>query len=632
MTDNPMRYGSQQRRTMASQTFSRQSEVPRLPLPKVEDTIRKFLVTCEPYARSKEEMDSLRKAAEDFLKDPDTQRRQRALEKLRDDNPNGSWLEDMWMDGYLAWGVSLVVNSNVTGWLYGKHRVQAPQAFSAAAMTLGLLRYHLDLVEGVVPVNLAKDKPQCMDQYSRMFELNREPGDPKDKLTKYAGVQHITVTAGHRLYKVQVLGDDKRTMIPLATLVQRYQQILDDAWTRGPAPFSVCSLTGGERAKWAHARNHLLTLGNNKQALREVESGIFAMSLEPGVDVADREVAVGALHGDGRSRWFDKSFTGVVKADGNLSIHIEHSWADAPVPLDGWFNHAMPFAEQQIAALKRGEAFVAKPSDEGKWPAASEIVFELDDRAKRAIRDTEKFLDDVMRDSSVEAVHCTGLGKAVWKQAGISPDAAVQMAMQVAYRRLHGGEGPVATYETIGMAGWLHGRTECCRVVSNDSERFVQAMLNGYLRTRTEDDRVVAEKALRAAADAHIKYISEGQQGKGVDRHLLGLRSQSLPNQPVPALFQHPLFSRSGTTGSFVLSTSNNSYIPRPFGGLFGSGLADGYGVAYVIRDDEVTLGIECKRSSKVTRGDALRFGKMVNDALMDVATVAGVALPRAML
>ena len=37
------------------------------------------------------------------------------------------------------------------------------------------------------------------------------------------------------------------------------------------------------------------------------------------------------LHGDGKSIWFDKSFTVIVFSDGKMSLNVEHSWADAPV-------------------------------------------------------------------------------------------------------------------------------------------------------------------------------------------------------------------------------------------------------------------------------------------------------------
>jgi hypothetical protein len=34
---------------------------------------------------------------------------------------------------------------------------------------------------------------------------------------------------------------------------------------------------------------------------------------------------------DGKSIWFDKSFTIIVSRDGRFGINGEHSWADAPV-------------------------------------------------------------------------------------------------------------------------------------------------------------------------------------------------------------------------------------------------------------------------------------------------------------
>lgn len=35
--------------------------------------------------------------------------------------------------------------------------------------------------------------------------------------------------------------------------------------------------------------------------------------------------------GDGKSIWFDKSFTVVASGDGKMGLNCEHSWADAPV-------------------------------------------------------------------------------------------------------------------------------------------------------------------------------------------------------------------------------------------------------------------------------------------------------------
>jgi carnitine O-acetyltransferase len=636
--DEALRFTSTQRRRMTvAKTFSRQNEVPRLPLPTIEKTIEKYLVTVQPYFANETEMMATKKAAEEFLIDPEIKIRQAALEKIRNETPNGSWLERMWLDvGYHQWRAALPINSNVVGYLVGKHRIKAPQEISAAGITLGMVQYYLDLdVEQIIPVNMAKDKPQCMDQYSRMFAGNREPGEVQDRLVKYQNSKHIIVSAGYRFYKVDVLDDSNTTMIPMGLLTKMLKDIAEDAYNRGPEPFPVGALTGGERTFWAKARQRLANSNpQNKTSLHDIESALFVICLESGVNVSDREVAASTLHGDGRTRWFDKSFNVVIKGDGDVGIHIEHSWADAPVPLDGFFNHGLPYLEEKLNALKRNELVLSAAEvvvGATKWKQPQEIKFDLSNETKKDIREVERFTDAAIADSSLDVVHCWGLGKHCWKQAGLSPDAAVQMAMQLAYRRLHGGNLPVATYETIGMVGWLHGRTECCRVVSNDSERFVKTMMNGWIRTRSEADRLIAEKALRTACDSHLKYIVEGQKGNGIDRHLLGLRLVGKPGSPTPKLFQDPLFARSGSTGSFILSTSNNSYISRPFGGMFG-GFGDGYGVCYIPNNEATVLCIECKRSSKVTEGDALRFAKMVNEALIDIALVAGVPLAKSML
>lgn len=66
--------------------------------------------------------------------------------------------------------------------------------------------------------------------------------------------------------------------------------------------------------------------------------------------------------------------------------------------------------------------------------------------------------------------------------AKLSPDAYIQMAMQLAYRRLHGKGSP--TYETASTRLFLHGRTETIRTYSEDSQRWVEATVAGKADVR----------------------------------------------------------------------------------------------------------------------------------------------------
>lgn len=60
--------------------------------------------------------------------------------------------------------------------------------------------------------------------------------------------------------------------------------------------------------------------------------------------------------------------------------------------------------------------------------------------------------------------------------ARLSPDAYIQLAMQLAWYRTRGEF--TATYETALTRLFKHGRTETIRSLSSDSRQFVLAMLN----------------------------------------------------------------------------------------------------------------------------------------------------------
>jgi carnitine O-acetyltransferase len=55
----------------------------------------------------------------------------------------------------------------------------------------------------------------------------------------------------------------------------------------------------------------------------------------------------------------------------------------------------------------------------------------------------------------------------------VSPDAFVQMALQLAYFRIY--KNPCATYESASTRQFLHGRTETIRSCSNESVAFTKS-------------------------------------------------------------------------------------------------------------------------------------------------------------
>lgn len=65
-------------------------------------------------------------------------------------------------------------------------------------------------------------------------------------------------------------------------------------------------------------------------------------------------------------------------------------------------------------------------------------------------------------------------GKGLIKKFGVSPDAFVQMAIQLAYYKMYGTCRP--TYESSQTRKYAFGRTETTRSVSNESVAWVKIM------------------------------------------------------------------------------------------------------------------------------------------------------------
>jgi carnitine O-acetyltransferase len=88
----------------------------------------------------------------------------------------------------------------------------------------------------------------------------------------------------------------------------------------------------------------------------------------------------------------------------------------------------------------------------------------------------------------------------------------------------------------------------------------------------------------RKAVDAHLEYIGAASDGKGVDRHLFGLKRLLEPGQEVPAIYKDPAFAYSS---SWHLSTSQLS--SEFFNGYGWSQVIDeGFGIAYMINENRL--------------------------------------------
>jgi carnitine O-acetyltransferase len=168
-----------------------------------------------------------------------------------------------------------------------------------------------------------------------------------------------------------------------------------------------------------------------------------------------------------------------------------------------------------------------------------------------SIQAWEEFKDHITKQANT-AQSFQGYGSEFIKQAGHSPDAYVQIAIQLATFRLFGEQA--GTYEATQVRPFLHGRTETTRTVSLESEAFVKKM--GFRPKRDEDNPQARQEKLmllQKATAAHAQYTGTAAQAQGVDRHFFGLAMSRIAQSRPP--YSPTLYSFDQSDGVSVQVT-----------------------------------------------------------------------------
>ncbi|KAJ3353900.1 hypothetical protein GGF32_002758 [Allomyces javanicus] len=617
-------------------TFANQDALPRLPIPPLDKTLAKYRTTLLPIL-TPAELARTDAAIKQFVESGQAAELQQRLIAHDQGEPN-SWLERWWYDrAYLEWRVPLMINSN--WWLNLKDdhlpEVQAAldrkgtgeytpvQVRRAAGLVSNLLSYKELLDTGKIPAETTKAGPLCMDQVRHMFGVTRiaEPGRDRIQRAFPCPARHMVVIARDQCYEVP-LYDAHGRRLALSVLEKLLNDVVADVTStpvaQDQAPIPV--LTAEHRDTWAAARAHLLSLApENRASMKVIEDALFTVSLDdkaPGNDIDEHHRLI--AHGnDGHNRWYDKALNVIVTSSGRAGCNGEHSPQDALTPAV-MFQHVI---QNEPARDPAG----AVASSAGL--AVRKLTWKVDAKIDQHITDAEVNNRKLIADSDIGICIFHGYGSSFMKSAGFSPDAYMQMAIQLAMYRQSGKTVP--TYETASTRMFKHGRTETCRSLSSASKAWVEAMG----RNAQKDAPVACPKQrlamLKAAAKSHITYIGEASRGLGVDRHLMGLRFCMKPGESC-ALFEDPAYARSC---EWLLSTSGlgaESYKVL-YGTGFGCVYPNGYGINYFAGPNVIHFGIESKRSCLETSTDLFRYELLaaLREMKALVEAAQGVPTPR---
>ena len=154
-------------------TFSMQSQLPRLPVPNLEESVNVYLQTIRPLANP-DQFENTKQLAQEFLENQGPVLQQRLIEHAEQKNKIGeSWLERWWYDlAYLSFRLPLPTNSNY--YLLFDTVRPGPQIPIAAKLIVGALDYRDQILKEEIPVQfLRKTSPQCMAQYNQIYTVSR---------------------------------------------------------------------------------------------------------------------------------------------------------------------------------------------------------------------------------------------------------------------------------------------------------------------------------------------------------------------------------------------------------------------------------------------------------------------------
>ncbi|EPY75345.1 hypothetical protein CB1_001687002 [Camelus ferus] len=241
-------------------------------------------------------------------------------------------------------------------------------------------------------------------------------------------------------------------------------------------------------------------------------------------------------------------------------------------------------------------------------PLPEELVFTVDEKVLNDINQAKAQYLKQASDLQIVVYAFTPFGKKLTKKVMLHPDTFVQLALHLAYYRLHGRPG--CCYETAMTRYFYHGRTETMRSCTVEAVRWCQSMQDPSSTILEQQ-----HKMLQAFAK-HNKLMKDCSAGKGFDRHLLGLLlTAKEEGLSVPELFTDPLFSRSGGGGNFVLSTSLVGYLRVQ--GVVAPMVHNGYGFFYHIRDDRFVVACAAWKSCPET--DAEKLVQLIFRAFHDM-------------
>ncbi|KAI6197967.1 Carnitine O-palmitoyltransferase 2, mitochondrial [Aphelenchoides besseyi] len=611
-------------------TYHFQKSLRRLPIPKLEDSCKRFLSAVQAVGTD-QMIDEARKTVEE-LRNGDGPELQRLLIEYDNANSQTSYISEPWFAMYLESRLPCPINFNPFMMLAPDPRSQFnDQLTRATNFVVSCARFKKSLDNEVLepevfhlnpkksntkffrrfcrllPENVSwfgaaalKAFPLDMSQYTSLFGGNRIPEEGKDRLHHVAKPRHVLVIRNGNFYTIDVFGEDGMIKTP-QEIHACLAKVLSDSEASAQPNTCIGSLTTMERNAWAKTRREILAQSRrNVESFKQIDDALFALCLDDEKFTEYSEWANNLLcGGDGRNRWFDKCFQLIIDANGQATINFEHSWGDGVAVLR--------LVEETYKDTCMNNFVRPDQEPAGQTDGLKKLEFDLTDSLKTTISNAQTEHLKRAKEVNFATVEYPRLNRDAIKKAALSPDSVMQVAIQLAFHRTCGTFAP--TYESCSTAAFKKGRTECIRSATLATREAVL-----QLEKEGINDKSTLRTLFKRCSDQHSILVKEAAMGQGFDRHLLGLKiTAERQNRPLPSLFTSAVYKRMS---EFVVSTSTLTTETIVFGG-FAPVVRDGFGIGYNVVGSKLGAVISTYEGQR----DAKKFAENLEESLDTIRT-----------
>ncbi|KAI1882358.1 hypothetical protein AGOR_G00249860 [Albula goreensis] len=550
---------------IAGRYLAHQGGLPKLPVPPLKQTCERYLAMLEPII-SEEEMSQTRTLMAEFLRSGGVgERLQKGLERRARKTEN--WLSDWWLQtAYLDYRMPVVV--------YSSPGVVLPRVEFSDRQ--GQIRFAAKLIAGVLDFKTMIDNETLPVEFSGGSHCQEAP-------------THITVVHNFQFFVLDVYNSDG-SPLTVDQLYIQLEKIWNSSLQTNKEPVGI--LTSQHRNTWGKAYNNLIKDKVNKDSVRAIQKSIFTLYRS--------RAAAHMLHGGGSrwnsgNRWFDKTLQFIIGEDGSCGLIYEHAPAEGP-PIVSLVDHVVEYTKKT--------EMVRTPMV--PLPMPQKLRFNITPEIKKDIEKAKQNMNIMVHDLDVRVIVFSHFGKNLPKSHKMSPDAFIQMALQLAYFRVY--QTCCSTYESASLRMFRLGRTDTIRSTSSASLHFTRAMDDPTLQNT---EKVAL---LQKAVQAHRSYTDMAIRGQAIDRHLLGLKMQAIEDlTSMPELFMDTAYA---VAMHHNLSTSQ---VPAKTDCVmcFGPVVPDGYGVCYNPMEEHINFAVSAFNSCEET--DATKLALGLQRALLDM-------------